>query len=82
MTPNFDGRQEARDTFRVAVRAHRVGDVELERDVAERLANRLVPVDLATATARAKLLRAVRGGPRRRLAAQPPRPQPAVTAAA
>ena len=46
-------------------------------ELAERLGNRLVPVDLATATARAKLLRAVRG-PRKRMVAQAQRPQPVV----
>ena len=67
VTPNFEGRQDARDIFRVAVRAPRLRPLELEQGMAERLANRLVPVDLATATARAKLLRAVRGEPRRRM---------------
>src|SRR5262245_46782932 len=67
VTPNFDGRQDARDIFRVAVRAPRIGPLELEQGMAERLANRLVPVDLATATARAKLLRAVRGDGSRRM---------------
>jgi hypothetical protein len=78
VTPNFEGRQDVRDTFRIAVRAHRMGEVELDGEIAERLANRLVPVDLATATARAKLLRAVRGGPKRRMVAQVKRPQPVV----
>ena len=78
VTPNFEGRQDVRDTFRMAVRAPRMGEVELDGEIAERLANRLVPVDLATATARAKLLRAVRGGPRRRMVAQVKRPQPVV----
>jgi hypothetical protein len=77
VTPNFDGRQEVRDVFRLAVRAHRIGEVELDHEIAERLSNRLVPVDLATATARAKLLRAVRG-PRKRMVAQVHRPQPVV----
>ncbi len=81
VTPNFDGRQDVRDTFRIAVRAHRMGEVELDGEIAERLANRLVPVDLATATARAKLLRAVRGGPRRRMVAPVKHPQPAVAQA-
>lgn len=67
VTPNFEGRQDARDIFRLAVRAPRVRELELEQGMAERLANRLVPVDLATATARAKLLRAVRGDARRRV---------------
>ena len=61
MTPNFEGRQELRDFFRTAVRAHRLSYLELEFGIAERLANRLVPVDLTTATARGKLLHAVRG---------------------
>ncbi|HWO81863.1 hypothetical protein [Gaiella sp.] len=78
VTPNFEGRQDVRDTFRHAVRAPRIGVVELEHDLAERLGNRLVPVDLATATARAKLLRAVRG-PRKRTVAQVHRPQPVLT---
>jgi hypothetical protein len=79
VTPNFEGRQEMRDFFRVAVRAHRINALELEYEIAERLANRLVPVDLATATARSKLLHAVRG-PRKRGIAQVRRPQPVLTA--
>jgi hypothetical protein len=75
VTPNFEGRQDVRDTFRLAVRAPRIVPVELDHELAERLGNRLVPVDLATATARAKLLRAVRG-PRKRVVAQVHRPQP------
>lgn len=66
ITPNFEGRQEVRDLLRDAVRAPRTKPLELEFDVAERLAGRLVPVDLATATARGKLLRAVHGPDRRR----------------
>ena len=58
VTPNFEGRQEMRDFFRTAVRAHRINALELDQEIAERLANRLVPVDLATATARSKLLHA------------------------
>ena len=73
VTPNFEGRQEVRDFFRVAVRAHRLSALEFDRELAERLSNRLVPVDLATATARGKLLHAVRG-PRKRGIAQVQRP--------
>ena len=73
MTPNFEGRQEMRDFFRTAVRAHRIGALELDLEIAERLSNRLVPVDLATATARGKLLHAVRG-PRKRGIAHVHRP--------
>jgi hypothetical protein len=79
VTPNFEGRQEMRDFFRVAVRAHRINALELDFEVAERLSNRLVPVDLATATARGKLLHAVRG-PRKRGIAQVHRPQPVAAA--
>jgi hypothetical protein len=79
VTPNFEGRQEVRDLFRIAVRAHRIGAVELDHELAERLSRRLVPVDLATATARGKLLHAVRG-PRKRGIAQVHRPQPVVAA--
>jgi hypothetical protein len=79
VTPNFEGRQEVRDLFRIAVRAHRIGAVELDQELAERLSRRLVPVDLATATARGKLLHAVRG-PRKRGIAQVHRPQPVVAA--
>jgi hypothetical protein len=82
VTPNFEGRQDVRDTLRTAVRAPRIGEVAFDPEVAERLGNRLVPVDLATATARAKLLRAVRGKPRRRVAVPPRRRQPAVGAGA
>ena len=66
ITPNFEGRQEAREILRVAVRAPRMTELTLDADLAERLSGRLVPVDLATATARAKLLRAVHGADRRR----------------
>lgn len=80
VTPNFEGRQELRDFFRAAVRAHRLGTLELDFAIAERLSNRLVPVDLTTATARGKLLHAVRG-PRKRGIADARRPHPAVAAA-
>jgi len=79
VTPNFEGRQELRDFFRTAVRAHRLGHLELEFGIAERLSNRLGPVDLATATARGKLLHAVRG-PRKRGIADVRRPQRAIAA--
>ena len=66
VTPNFEGRQEVRDILRVAVRAPRILPLELETTLAEKLSGRLVPVDLATATARSKLLRAVHGAERKR----------------
>jgi hypothetical protein len=60
VTPLFDGRSQARDTVRSALRAPRIEEVALETEIAGRLAGRIVPIDTATATARAKLLRAVR----------------------
>jgi hypothetical protein len=66
VTPNFEGRQDAREMLRIAVRAPRVGALELDAQLAEKLGGRIVPVDLATATARAKLLRALHGPDRRR----------------
>jgi len=88
ITPNFEGRQEAREILRVAVRAPRMTELTLDADLAERLSGRLVPVDLATATARAKLLRAVHGTDRKRTvperwrnaAAPAPAPTPAAAA--
>ena len=85
ITPNFDGRLDARDVVRLALRAPRIRDVAWERGLAERVANRIVPIDQPTALARAKLLLAVRG-PRKRSGYQPVRPQlvavPASAAAA
>jgi len=59
LTPLFDGRADVRTTVRNALRANR-RVVVLEREQAERLAAHLVPVDMQTAVAKVKLLRAVR----------------------
>ena len=74
ITPNFEGRQEVRDFLRAAVRAPRMKQLELDAVIAERLSGRLVPIDLATATARGKLLRAVHGPERKRTVADRWRP--------
>jgi hypothetical protein len=79
VTPNFEGRQEAREILRVAVRAPRMTELALDADIAEMLAGRIVPIDLATATARAKLLRAVHGGDRKRTVPERWRNAPAPT---
>lgn len=60
VTPNFDGRLLARDVLRSASRSPRLDPVAIDYDIAFRLASRIVPVDTATATARAKLQLAVR----------------------
>ena len=65
VTPNFEGRIDVRETLRDALHSPRLRDVTFERELAQRFANRLVPVDMPTAMARAKLLTAVRGRPRR-----------------
>ena len=59
LTPHFEGRPDVRDILRGAVRS-RNGTVRLEREVAERFARRLVAVDLPTALAKVKLLRAIK----------------------
>ena len=59
VTPLFEGRLEVRETIRRALRANR-RDVMLDLALAERLASHLVPIDMQTAMAKVKLLRAVR----------------------
>ena len=85
ITPNFIGRLEARAVIRTALKSPRHRPVEFERPLAESLANRIVPIDQATAMARAKLLMAVRGR-KKRPTFQAPRPVltavPSVSAAA
>ncbi len=73
ITPNFEGRLEARDVLKKALRSPRLVDVALEQSLAERLGTRIVPIDGPTAMARAKLLLAVRG-PRKRGVAETRRP--------
>jgi hypothetical protein len=59
LTPLFEGRADVRMTVRGALRRNQ-RSVSLEREQAERLASHLVPVDMQTAVAKVKLLRAVR----------------------
>jgi hypothetical protein len=59
LTPVFEGRPEVRETVRQTLRANR-REVVLDLKLAERLASHLVPVDMQTAVAKVKLLRAVR----------------------
>jgi hypothetical protein len=75
VTPNFEGRLEAREVLKNALRSPRLGDVSFEQSLAERLGTRIVPIDGPTAMARAKLLLAVRG-PRKRGVAASMRPAP------
>jgi hypothetical protein len=65
LTPLFEGRADVRMTVRDALRRNQ-RSVSLEREQAERLASHLVPVDMQTAVAKVKLLRAVRDARRER----------------
>jgi hypothetical protein len=78
VTPNFEGRFEVRDILKAALHAPRLRDVSFERELAQRFANRLVPVDMPTAMARAKLLTVLRGKPRREMLGAHRRPSTAV----
>jgi hypothetical protein len=86
VTPNFDGRNDVRGILRSALQAPRLRDVSFEKELAQRFANRLVPVDMQTAMARAKLLTVLRGKPRREMLRaqrrQTPPPAPVAVAAA
>jgi hypothetical protein len=59
LTPLFEGRADVRRTIREVLRQNR-REVVLDLPQAERLAAHLVPVDMQTAVAKVKLLRAVR----------------------
>ena len=69
ITPLFEGRAGVRLTIRGALRANR-RDVVLDHVQAERLASHLVPVDMQTAVAKVKLLRAIREARSEQAAAQ------------
>ncbi len=64
ITPLFAGRSDVRETIRRSLRAHRTPVVALEVDLGARLASHLVPIDMPTAMAKVKLLRAVRDAQR------------------
>jgi hypothetical protein len=59
LTPLFEGRADVRMAIREVLRQNR-REVVLDLPQAERLAAHLVPVDMQTAVAKVKLLRAVR----------------------
>jgi len=59
LTPSFEGRADARNALRKTLRANK-REVTLDLALGERLASHLVPVDMQTAMAKVKLLRAVR----------------------
>jgi hypothetical protein len=60
VTPCFEGRAEARETLRDAMRARRTEPVELDAGIACRLVSRMAPIDYTTAMAKVKLQQAVR----------------------
>jgi len=59
VTPLFEGRADVRETVRRTLRANG-RNVVLDVTLGERLARHLVPIDMQTAIAKVKLLRAVR----------------------
>ena len=59
LTTLFEGRVVVRKIIRDALRANQT-TVSLDRALGERLARHLVPIDMPTAIAKVKLLRAVR----------------------
>ncbi|HET8812195.1 MAG TPA: hypothetical protein VFM67_06340 [Gaiella sp.] len=59
ITPLFEGRVVVRKTIRDALRANQT-TIALDPVLGERLARHLVPIDMPTAIAKVKLLRAVR----------------------
>ena len=59
LTPLFAGRDELRVTLRRRPRAAQGKDVKLDLVLAEHLAANLIPLDLPTAVAKSKLLRAL-----------------------
>jgi len=69
ITPLFEGRADVRATVRETLRANR-RDVVVDLVLAERLATHLVPIDMPTAMAKVKLLRAVRDARQAQAAAQ------------
>jgi hypothetical protein len=69
ITPLFEGRADVRATIRATLRANR-RDVVLDQVQAERLATHLVPIDMPTAIAKVKLLRAIRDAPQEQAVAQ------------
>jgi len=59
VTPLFEGRADVRKKIRDALRANET-TVALDPVLGERLSRHLVPIDMSTAFAKVKLLRAVR----------------------
>lgn len=59
LTPAFAGREEARAVLRRRPRTGHVRDVKLDLVLAEHLAENLLALDMPTAIAKSKLLRAV-----------------------
>ena len=59
VTPLFAGRTEVRDLLRRRLRSRRVTEVAFDLVIAEHLASNLVALDMRTAIAKSKLLRAL-----------------------
>ncbi|HET9243517.1 MAG TPA: hypothetical protein VFN99_08735 [Gaiella sp.] len=69
VTPLFAGRTEVRDLLRRRLRSRRVTEVAFDLVIAEHLASNLVALDMRTAIAKSKLLRALQDNERNDAAA-------------
>lgn len=60
LTPGFEGRVQARDAIRGVLRERRPSLLQIDETVLAAVAERVVPVDVPTASLRSKLDRALR----------------------
>ncbi len=60
LTPGFEGRVQARDAIRGVLRERRPSLLQIDETVLAAVAERIVPIDVPTASLRSKLDRALR----------------------
>jgi hypothetical protein len=75
LTPGFEGRVQARDAIRGVLRERRPSLLQIDKTVLAAVAERIVPVDVPSASLRSKLDRALRSG---RASGSTARPSPHV----
>lgn len=62
LTPGFEGRVQAREAIRGVLRERRRSLLQIDETVLAAVAQRIVPIDVPTASLRSKLDRALRSG--------------------
>jgi hypothetical protein len=62
LTPGFEGRVQAREAIRGVLRERRPTLLRIDEAVLAAVAQRIVPIDVTTASLRSKLDRALRSG--------------------